>query len=71
MKWTQDKPTQPGIYLRSNPPISHIVRQDVFEGVNGVLVVSNHADPLNATPVAELPDRFWWFGPIPQPDWKG
>ena len=69
MRWKQGAPTQAGIYLRSNPPISQIVRQDVF-WLNGVLVVSHPENPLSATPVTELCDRFWWFGPIPQPNWK-
>lgn len=71
MKWTQDKPTEAGIYLRSNPPLSSIVRDDVFEGLGNVLKVSRPGDPLfNATKVTDMPDRFWWFGPIPQPPWK-
>ena len=71
--WKQSPPTEAGIYLRSNPPISFIVRQDVFLGLGDILKVSN-PDPrsaANARPVSELPDRFWWYGPIPQPAWKG
>jgi len=69
-RWKQGAPTAEGIYLRSNPPISHIVRQDVFLGLGNVLKISNPEDGFDGIPVAELSDRFWWFGPIPEPDWK-
>lgn len=68
--WKQSPPTEEGIHLRSNPPISFIIRQDVFR-IDDVLKVSNPVDPLHGIPVTELPDRFWWYGPIPQPAWKG
>ncbi len=71
MEWTQDKPKKAGIYLRSNPPLSAIVRDDVFVGLDGSLKISRPGDALfNATRLASVSDRFWWYGPIPQPPWK-
>lgn len=71
LKWTRKKPTEAGLYLRSNPPISFLAKVDVFIGLKpGVLVVPNPEDIWNGTPVTDLPDRFWWYGPIPQPPWK-
>ena len=31
LKWINEKPTVAGIYLRSNPIVKSIVRQDVFK----------------------------------------
>lgn len=65
-RWTQQKPSEEGRYLRLNPPISHVMQVAVFIGLKpGVLVVPNPENPFNGTPVSELPDRFWWLGPIP------
>ncbi len=70
LAWTQDKPTAAGIYLRSNPPISVVCRQDVFD-VDGVLcTIHGCGDMSKMIPVEDLPDRFWYYGPIPQPPWK-
>ncbi len=66
LRWTQQKPSEEGRYLRLNPPISHVIQVAVFVGLKpGVLVVPNPENPFNGIPVSELPDRFWWFGPIP------
>jgi len=64
MEWTKKVPTKPGIYFRNNPPISHRVRQDIFE-IDGKLFVSNSETSIY------LDDwhgakRMWWFGPIPE-----
>lgn len=70
MNWKQSTPTEAGIYLRSNPPISFICRQDVFD-IDGVLcAIHGASDESKVVPISSLSHRFWWYGPIPQPDWK-
>jgi len=68
-RWRHSYPTEPGMYLRSNPPCSAIVKQSIVE-VDGVLLTPHGDGPLNLTPLTELSERFWWYGPIPQPPWK-
>lgn len=69
-EWTQDKPTEPGIYLRSNPPISAVVWQDVVQLDDKLMTVHGACDQSKLILVEHLPDRFWYYGPIPQPSWK-
>lgn len=69
-EWKQERPAAEGMYLRSNPPISHIIFIGVYVGLDGELKVSNSDGGILGTPVSELSDRFWWYGPIPQPPWK-
>lgn len=65
-EWTQVKPTAVGLYLRINPPVSFVTKIGTFIGVDGVLKVPDpEPSKIMGTAVADLSDRFWWFGPIP------
>lgn len=66
--WRRSKPTEEGVYLRSNPPIDRIVRQDVVE-VDGKLKTP-HGPETVLVCLDDISNRFWWYGPIPQPPWK-
>jgi hypothetical protein len=70
LAWTQDKPAAVGLYLRSNPPISFICRQDVVEVDGALCTVHGCGDESSLILVEDLPDCFWYYGPIPQPPWK-
>lgn len=64
MKWTKQKPTKPGIYLRNNPAVLAVVRQDVIE-IEGVLQTTSGEGYL--MPLKGVSDTFLWYGPIPKP----
>ncbi len=70
VEWRRSKPTEPGMYLRSNPPISHIVRQDVVEMDGRLMTMHGWGAGRVLVDLDDLPDRFWWYGPIPQSPWK-
>jgi hypothetical protein len=63
LKWEKKKPTKEGIYLRINPPVSKVVRQDISDW-NGELVVYGESGPI---PLEKVSDRFLWFGPVSNP----
>ncbi len=65
MRWKNVVPTKPGIYLRKNPAISQIVRQDVFE-MGGELCVSVIDGTVRLSKWGGA-RCMWWFGPIPKP----
>jgi hypothetical protein len=67
MRWTKDRPTRPGYYLRNNPAVLAIVKQIVWE-IDGCLR-TNTADG-GAMPLERMHPSFWWFGPIPAPPGK-
>jgi hypothetical protein len=69
MEWFNHRPTEAGMYLRSNPPISHVGKQDVVE-LDGKLFTFSVSGEGELIPIKKISDRFWWFGPIPQPPWK-
>ena len=61
--WFQGTPTEAGIYLRRNPGIHAVVRQDVVDLTGQLYCI--HDGQL--TPIERLSKTFWWFGPIPLP----
>ncbi len=61
--WKLGPLTEPGIYLRSNPAASSVVRQDVY-AIDGQLRASTAEGPTDAE---SLSPTFLWFGPIPAP----
>lgn len=64
-QWFKGMPTQPGIYLRNNPPVSAVVRQDVFLiGTQLCTTGDGGSIRLAKWPAAAT---FWWYGPIPPP----
>lgn len=54
---------QPGLYLRSNPPASAIVKLYVVK-IDGALRWI-HGESPKTIPMSKLPQRFWVYGPIP------
>lgn len=68
-KWFRGPPKKKGIYLRNNPPSSHVVRQDVIEVDDELCVVIDSA--LMRLDNWKGAAGMWWFGPIPKPPfWK-
>jgi hypothetical protein len=68
--WVREKPARPGRYLRNNPPARGVVRADIVEGRDGKLwLASGNIDDPKMPLVENLSDRWWWFGPIPDPPW--
>ena len=65
LRWSTGRPTTPGIYLRCNPAVDLVLRQDVWHGVDGELMTSG-AD-FAAVPVDGTNPVFLWFGPIAKP----
>ena len=66
LEWSKEKPTVPGMYLRANPPISFVCRQDVAD-VDGKLKVPRTDGGVGLVPLEKIPKSFLWFGPIPKP----
>lgn len=65
LRWTRELPTKPGIYLRRNPPVQFVVRQDIFL-IAGELCAGTHEGMIKLHRWVGAA-RFQWFGPIPQP----
>lgn len=62
MKWMKQTPTEPGLYLRNNPPVSAICKAWLVE-IDGIL---NYVHPEGALiRVSKEMAHFWWYGPIP------
>jgi hypothetical protein len=63
--WSKGMPTRPGIYLRNNPIVSAVVRQDIFL-IGKQLCTSSEGGTIR---LAKWPSaaEFWWYGPIPFP----
>ena len=60
LEWTTWEPTEPGLYLRNNPPTSGIFIAWVvsIDGVMNLLTQEGtRRDRGNL--------KFWWYGPIP------
>ena len=68
MIWFRGLPTKPGIYLRRNPPVSFVVRQDLVM-VDGKLCTGGTTDELTLVRLEKWPGAktFQWYGPIPYP----
>ncbi len=67
LRWTKNKPTEPGIYLRKNPHIQAVLKHRVIE-VDGKLATSGTSDHCPGLwYIEKMSDTFWWYGPIPEP----
>lgn len=62
MKWTQEKPTKAGMYIRNNPPASARVVQ-IIHDFDGNLRVDCEAGWVD---LPNIDGQWWWFGPIPE-----
>lgn len=67
-KWTEEKPKQVGLYIRSNPVVQkNLTIQTVFN-IDGVLKTFHpHNESGKLIPVSKMPNRFLWLK-IPYPD---
>lgn len=64
-QWFQGMPTKPGIYLRNNPGVLAVIRQDVFLiGKQLCTAGTEGTVRLEKWPAAA---SFWWYGPVPKP----
>ncbi len=64
-EWTRGLPTEPGIYLRNNPPSGRIVRHIIVE-VRGRLCTARGEEKLTRIDQWSGAETFWWYGPIPE-----
>lgn len=65
MEWFKGFPEKPGLYMRSNPPIQSIVRENLYEAEGELWVICNETYNRKVRELPHFGNRFWWFGPIP------
>jgi len=60
VKWTHNIPTEEGLYLRNNPVVKSVVREQVII-IEGQPYMINEA----IVKITEKYSKWWWYGPIP------
>ena len=66
MKWTNDLPDEPGIYLMSNPIVQQDIRVIQVIKIDGELQIyfpTNEQSKRRS--LTKMPKRFLWYGRIP------
>lgn len=67
MKWTNEKPTEAGLYFRSNPALQKdVTRQEVFEIDGYLATIHPHNDSAKVIKIEDMPKSFRWIK-IPYP----
>ena len=67
MKWTNEIPTEPGLYFRSNPALQKdISQQTVYLCGDDLMTHHPQNDECRLIKVEDMPKRFWWLK-IPYP----
>ena len=66
MKWTQEKPKEPGFYLRSNPVVQRDITKQIVFREREELWSYHPSIEGRRTKIQDMPAAFWWMKiPIP------
>ena len=71
-EWTQSKPTETGMYIRSNSALQRdLTFQRVYIGMDGSLVTRHpQNEGMKTVRISKMPKGFWWLKIEFPPFWK-